>query len=205
VSYPLGTVRPCCWEPVARGATDRARCSVSHASTGYSRRSCSRCPRWTSAAPSFATTRPAASSSSASSTATPAGRSCRWAGPSLPWRRRAAPLTSSPGRRRRRRRGYDQAAVLAGAVARALGAPASNLLARAPGSAQTGRSGVERLQGPSFAPRRSVGGSVLLVDDVVTTGTTMAAAATTLRHAGARHVRGVALAYRPRTRGRADP
>lgn len=104
------------------------------------------------------------------------------------------PTTAS----RRRQRGFDQARVLATAVARRLGFPCRNLLRRRPGPPQTGRSRLQRLEGPAFDVRSpgSVPAHVLLVDDVVTTGATLAAAAGSLRDAGVRRVAAVVAARR---------
>jgi predicted amidophosphoribosyltransferase len=100
---------------------------------------------------------------------------------------------------RRRQRGFDQAELLARAVARRLGLPCRSLLARRPGPPQTGRALAERRGGPGFRPRRAVSGrSVLIVDDVVTSGSTAAAAAGALRSAGARSVVVLAAARTPR-------
>jgi predicted amidophosphoribosyltransferase len=99
---------------------------------------------------------------------------------------------------RRRERGFDQAELLARAVARRLRLPCRPLLRRAPGPAQTGRSRAERrIAPPSFAARRPTPGPVLLVDDVVTTGATASAAARTLRGAGATRVLLLAAARTP--------
>lgn len=111
---------------------------------------------------------------------------------------------------RRRGRGFDQAEVLARAVARRLGGvPCRSLLRRAGRSGpQTGRSGEERRRGPTFHPRRDLDGiRVLLVDDVVTSGATLTAAAHALRHAGAAHVSAVTAARTPLKvrEGPADP
>ncbi len=95
-------------------------------------------------------------------------------------------------------RGFDQAELLARAVARELGVPCRRLLYRAHGSGQTGRSREERLRGPAFRarpPRRPV--RVLLVDDVVTTGATLEAAAASLHAAGFTDVRCIAAAATP--------
>ena len=99
---------------------------------------------------------------------------------------------------RRRSRGFDQAEVLARRVARHLGLPCLPLLARVPGPPQTGRTLLERRDGPQFLARRSVvGRHVLVVDDVVTTGATLSAAARALRSAGAAGVVGLAAAHPP--------
>lgn len=91
--------------------------------------------------------------------------------------------------RRVRRRGYDQAEVIARAVARQLGVPCRRLLYRAHGAPQTGRSRSDRLVGPAFRARTPRQGlTVLLVDDVVTTGATLRTAAEALRAAGVAHV-----------------
>ena len=95
--------------------------------------------------------------------------------------------------RRRRRRGFDQAELLARRVAAELGLSAKPLLRRVPGPAQTGRSGADRHEGPAFVARRRAG-SVLLVDDVITTGATVRSAAAELRRAGAWAVSAVAVA-----------
>ena len=99
---------------------------------------------------------------------------------------------------RLRARGFDQARLLARAVARELHVPCRSLLRRRPGPAQTGRDAVARHAGPAFAARRSLEGRrVLVVDDVVTTGATVAAAAWALRDAGAEAVHAVAAARTP--------
>lgn len=95
-------------------------------------------------------------------------------------------------------RGFDQAELLARAVARELGVPCRRLLYRAHGAGQTGRSRSERLHAPAFRarpPRRPT--RVLLVDDVVTTGATLEAAASALRSAGFADVRCIAAAATP--------
>jgi predicted amidophosphoribosyltransferase len=98
---------------------------------------------------------------------------------------------------RRRSRGFDQAEVLARAVARALRLPCRGLLRRRPGPPQTGRSLAARRAGPSLAARGPVPTSVLLIDDVVTTGATVSAAAAALRAAGASEVHVLAAARTP--------
>lgn len=97
----------------------------------------------------------------------------------------------------RRERGYDQGALLARAVARALATPVRRTLRRRPGRAQTGLDRRARLAGPAVAAVRRVPPTVLVVDDVVTTGASLRAAATALRGAGAHRVLGLALAATP--------
>jgi ComF family protein len=107
---------------------------------------------------------------------------------------------------RERARGYNQAAILARALAGQLGWP---LLERAlrrqrDTRSQVGLDGEARRQnvrgafcwtGTEPAPAQ-----LLLLDDVYTTGATMEACAQALRQAGATEVRGLALA-RPRGGG----
>jgi ComF family protein len=97
--------------------------------------------------------------------------------------------------RRVRRRGYDQAEVIARAVARQLGVPCRRLLYRSHGAPQTGKSRQERLVGPAFRARSPRDGLVVLVvDDVVTTGATLRTAGDALRAAGVARVELVAAA-----------
>lgn len=101
-------------------------------------------------------------------------------------------------RRRRRRRGFDQAELVARATARWLGLPAIRLLERAPGSGpQTGADRAARVAGPAFVSRRSRHRHLLLVDDVITTGATLAAASGSLRTSGAVRVVCAAVAATP--------
>ncbi len=100
--------------------------------------------------------------------------------------------------KRRRMRGFDQAELLADAVARELGAPFVALLRRGEGAPQTGRDAASRRAASvCIEPRRAVHGCVVLVDDVVTTGTTLSAAGMALRRGGASRVVAVVAARTP--------
>jgi len=104
-----------------------------------------------------------------------------------------APTTAE----RRRQRGFDQAELLAKAVARRLHLPCRLLVKRRPGPHQTGRTLAERRHGIDFAPTiRALPGDVgvLVIDDVVTSGSTLSAAARALRGAGASQVYGLTAA-----------
>jgi len=96
---------------------------------------------------------------------------------------------------RRRRRGFDSAEAIAGALARRTGLPIVPCLGRSQGRRQVGRPRAERIADPprvrvlSPAPSRAV-----LVDDVVTTGATLGACAAALRNAGATRIVAVTLA-----------
>ena len=99
----------------------------------------------------------------------------------------------------RRRRGFDQAEVLARPLARVLGKPAHKCLVRAGRVPQTGRARVDRIAGPVVqlhprAPLRAK--TVLLIDDVMTTGSSLRAAAHTLGSGGAARVVAAVAAHR---------
>lgn len=98
---------------------------------------------------------------------------------------------------RRRARGFDQAELLARAVARRWGLRCAGLLHRAPGPAQARRSAAERRQNPSFTPTRVCPASVVLIDDVATTGATLTGAAAALRAGGSTAVLAVVAARSP--------
>lgn len=98
--------------------------------------------------------------------------------------------------RRRRRRGFDHAAVLARALAARTGLQVAHGLLRPRAlPRQLGAGRVERLRrrGVELEVRGRVPERVVVVDDVHTTGATLDACARALRAAGARRV--VALTY----------
>ncbi|UTI65857.1 double zinc ribbon domain-containing protein [Paraconexibacter antarcticus] len=100
-----------------------------------------------------------------------------------------APVPTHPARARRR--GYDQADVLACALARRSGLAVEACLTRAgPRSRQLGAGRAERLQDGRLhlRCRRAPPSRVVLVDDVHTTGATLRAAAAALRRGGAAEV-----------------
>jgi competence protein ComFC len=104
--------------------------------------------------------------------------------------------------RRLRRRGYNQAALIAAALARRAGLEVADCLARTGSAAtQVGRDRAERRAGPAGSVELSapVPDRVVLVDDVATTGATLAACAAVARAAGACEVTAVVFA---RTIGR---
>ena len=99
---------------------------------------------------------------------------------------------------RARARGFDHAEVLARALARELDLPCASTLRRVPGPPQTGRTLLERRDGPQFLAAVALAGrSVLVVDDVVTTGAPFASAGRALRAAGADHVVAISAAHPP--------
>jgi ComF family protein len=106
---------------------------------------------------------------------------------------------------RERRRGYDQAALIAAVAARELGLPCVGALVRERATIaqfELGRperaanvAGAFRLRRPEPAWLKAIAGSwILLVDDVVTTGATLGACAAALIAAGALGVSAIAVA-----------
>ena len=109
----------------------------------------------------------------------------------------------------RRKRGYDQAEMLAKAVAREVSLPCRRLLKRNRDRAQGDRDFKGRLQGPSLSPASNpprsskarspnTPKSVLIVDDVVTTGSSLRRAAETLRQTGIPRIGAIAVTSRAR-------
>jgi predicted amidophosphoribosyltransferase len=97
----------------------------------------------------------------------------------------------------RRRRGYDQAQLLARRLGRARRLPVRRLLARRGDRSQVGLDRAARLVGPDLVVHGRVPPVVLVVDDVVTTGGSLAAAARALRAGGADRVHAAVLAATP--------
>jgi ComF family protein len=98
-----------------------------------------------------------------------------------------------------RRRGYDQATLLATTLARKARLRCISCLSRTTQTEQHGSSRLQRLQQLSTAFRVTrgrplQGQDVILVDDVVTTGATLEAAAAVLQAAGARRIDAVVFA-----------
>jgi ComF family protein len=90
-----------------------------------------------------------------------------------------------------RSRGYDQAALIAKAVARSLGVPCTCLLMRQGQQRQVGsdkRTREAQLLHAFRAKPIARNQTILLVDDILTTGSTLRAASAVLHGAGARHV-----------------
>lgn len=101
---------------------------------------------------------------------------------------------------RLRRRGFNQAELLASALGRRRGLAIQDILVRSGArGTQMGRPRAERLHAleGSIHARRRAPEACVLVDDVITTGATLVACAVALRGAGARRVGALAFARTP--------
>jgi len=106
-------------------------------------------------------------------------------------------------RRRLRKRGYDQARILAEETAKILGLPCLKLLEkRVDTKPQSGISNAENRKKNASgvyaccAPERAKNKQILLVDDIVTTGATLSECAAMLKKAGCAGVYAAAAASR---------
>ena len=113
------------------------------------------------------------------------------------------PIPSSP--QKVNERGFDSIAKLCANMLRenkSIKLDESNLFLRKPVLDQVGLSAAQRhanLAG-AFGVRRTINGTVVIVDDVVTTGATLNSAARVLKIAGAQQVFAIALCGTPKTR-----
>lgn len=99
--------------------------------------------------------------------------------------------------RRRRDRGYDQAELLARAVARRLDRPCRGLLRRRPGPAQASLGRADRQGNVRFEAHGSTASGVVVLDDVCTTGATLRAALAALGARGHRVAGAAVIARTP--------
>lgn len=96
----------------------------------------------------------------------------------------AAIVAVPPAPSRLRARGFDPAALIAGALAGRLGLPLVPCLERLDSTRQVGRDRGERVFDPPRVRARGAPAGALLVDDVLTTGATLRACARALERAG---------------------
>lgn len=107
-------------------------------------------------------------------------------------------------RRRKRERGYNQAALIAGKLASMSGCRSLDILTRKDSPSQVGlspsrrRKNVEGIFHMKSRNRAPSGVDIWLVDDVATTCSTIDSAAQVLLDSGARSVMGLTLTYRKR-------
>jgi len=108
------------------------------------------------------------------------------AGGAALWREATiVPVPADP--RRRRRRGFDHAALIAQALGRRTGRPVATCLRRAPGPRQLGAGRAARRARVAAAAPTAIGAVpplAVLVDDVHTTGATLRACASALLSGG---------------------
>jgi len=101
-------------------------------------------------------------------------------------------------RAKERKRGYNQAELLARALSRRIGVPCDMLLSRgrerATQSLLPKRDRAANVRGTFQASPRAKGRSILIVDDICTTGETLRACANALLREGASRVCAIAVA-----------
>ncbi len=96
-----------------------------------------------------------------------------------------------------RRRGYNQAQILAREVSKHTKIPLQPILLRLHHTDQIGLGRIQRFESVkgNFIPRRNITGkNVLIVDDVITTGATLNECAKVLKASGAKSIWGLAVA-----------
>jgi ComF family protein len=109
---------------------------------------------------------------------------------------------------RERERGFNQAQLLAVALARGSGLPLARALVRTrPTRSQVGLSAAARRQNVqgAFAALPPVPPRAVLIDDVITTGATLRECARALRQAGAQQVSALVVAFAPLPAARSAP
>ncbi len=109
------------------------------------------------------------------------------------------------GRKRKRARGYNQAALIASKLASLTGCRSLDILCRDDSPSQVGLSPTQRRQNVSgifhvkSSGRIPDGADIWLVDDVATTCSTIDSAAGVLLNAGVNSIAGLTLTYRKKT------